>query len=262
MRDQLRAELRMKNEERELKNLVKTYKTPDMTGEQRERLDLALKAELKKTRLVPKESMVRRILRLTQFISPSVWLLQAVFLALAFLIARGQQTIYLWNLSVMIPFLGVIAVPEMAKSFSSGMWELEQSCFFNLRRLIAAKMAVFGFVDGIVVIFLMAAAGSRGAGPAGVVLAVLVPFCLSNTVYLVLFRLLKRRCTGYVLTAAGIAMVVGMLLLIRYLPALTDEAAGRLACGMGIGGVVILAASGYEVLKQIDREEITIWNFE
>lgn len=262
MRDELRAGLGMKNEERELKNLVKTYKAPDMTGEQRKRLDLALKAEVKKKRLVPRESMLRRMWRLAQFISPSVWLLQAVFLALAFLMAGGGQTGYLWNLSIMIPFLGVIAVPEMAKSFSSGMWELEQSCFFNLRRLIAAKMAVFGFVDGIFVIFLMAAAGSHGAGPAGVVLAVLVPFCLSNTVYLVLFRLLKRRCTGYVLTAAGIAMVFGMLLLIKYLPALTDEAAGWLACWMGIAGVVILAASGYEVLKQIDREEITIWNFE
>ena len=60
--------------------------------------------------------------------------------------------------------------------------------------------------------------GNRGSGLSGAVLAVLVPFLLSNAVYLGLFRVLKRHCSGYVLTAAGICMAGGMLMLKQYLP--------------------------------------------
>ena len=188
-------------------------------------------------------------------------MLQAVFLLLAIGISNGQnEEWYLWNVSAMIPFLGVICVPELTKSFSLGMWELEQSCCFHLRKLMAAKMAVMGIVDGVFLIFLMAAVGNRGSGLSGAVLAVLVPFLLSNAVYLWLFRVLKRHCSGYVLTAAGICMAGGMLMLKQYLPDLPSAVSSGAAAAIGTAGFVLLLVSGYGVLKQMDREETVVWN--
>ena len=154
--------------------------------------------------------------------------------------------------------------PDMTALQEQKLWvllrELEQSCCFHLRKLMAAKMAVMGIVDGVFLIFLMAAVGNRGSGLSGAVLAVLVPFLLSNAVYLWLFRVLKRHCSGYVLTAAGICMAGGMLMLKQYLPDLPSAVSSGAAAAIGTAGFVLLLVSGYGVLKQVDREETVVWN--
>lgn len=250
------------DEERAMRSALRQHEAPDMTALQEQKLRVLLSEELDKKRLTPAPGMWHHMWRLARFISPSVWILQAVFLLLAIWVS-GRQTEewYLWNLSAMIPFLGVICVPELTKSFSLGMWELEQSCCFNLRKLMAAKMAVLGTVDGVFLIFLMAAVGSRGTGFTEAVLAVLLPFQVSNAVYLGLFQVLKRHCSGYILTAAGIFMAGGILTLRRYLPELSVTVSAGMAAGIGITGFVLLLASGYGVIKQMDREETVIWNF-
>ena len=249
-------------EEKRLRSMMKQYEAPDMTALQEQKLWVLLREEADKKRLAPDRSMWRHMWRLAQFIAPSVWMLQAVFLLLAIGISNGQnEEWYLWNVSAMIPFLGVICVPELTKSFSLGMWELEQSCCFHLRKLMAAKMAVLGTVDGVFLIFLMAAVGSRGTGFTEAVLALLLPFQVSNAVYLGLFQVLKRHCSGYVLTAAGIFMAGGILMLRQYLPELPVTVSAGMAAGIGIAGFVLLLVSGYGVIKQMDREETVIWNF-
>lgn len=250
------------DEEKAMRSVLRQHEAPDMTALQEQKLRVLLSEELDKKRLTPAPGMWRHMWRLARFISPSVWILQAVFLLLVIWVS-GRQTEewYLWNLSAMIPFLGVICVPELTKSFSLGMWELEQSCCFNLRKLMVAKMAVLGTVDGVFLIFLMAAVGSRGTGFTEAVLALLLPFQVSNAVYLGLFQVLKRHCSGYVLTAAGIFMAGGILMLRQYLPELPVTVSAGMAAGIGIAGFVLLLVSGYGVIKQMDREETVIWNF-
>ena len=245
------------DEEKAMRSVLRQYEAPDMTALQEQKLRVLLNEELDKKRLTPATGMWR----LARFISPSVWLLQAVFLLLAIWVAgRRTEEWYLRTLLAMIPFLGVICVPELTKSFSLGMWELEQSCCFHLRKLMAAKMAVMGIVDGVFLIFLMAAVGNRGSSLSGAVLAVLAPFLLSNAVYLWLFRVLKRHCSGYVLTAAGICMAGGILMLKQYLPDLPSAVSSGAAAAIGTAGFVLLLVSGYGVLKQMDREEPVVWN--
>lgn len=258
----MKGKFGVSKEEKAFRSMMRQYEAPDMTAIQEQKLWNLLRTEADKKRLTPDQSMWRHMWRLAQFIVPSVWILQAVFLLLAIGVSNGQtEEWYLWNVSVMIPFLGVICVPELTKSFSLGMWELEQSCCFSLRKLMAAKMAVMGIVDGVFLIFLMAAVGSRGTGISGAVLAVLVPFSVSNAVYLGLFRVLKRHCSGYVLTAAGIFMAGGMLTLKQYLPDLPAAVSSGAAVVTGTAGLILLLVSGYGVLRQMDREETVIWNF-
>lgn len=258
----MRTTLKISREEERMRDAMRQYQAPDMTALQEQKLKILLEEELGKKRLAPEAAMAGQIWRLARFISPWVWILQAVFLVFALLISSMQtEEWYLWNLSVMIPFLGVICVPELSKSFSREMWELEQSCYYSLRRLMAAKMAAMGIADGVLLIFLMAAVGSRGSGFSGAILAVLVPFQLSNAVYLSLFQFLKRRCSGYILTAAGFLMAGGMLVMRYYLPELPTELSAAAAAAIGTAGFIILLASGYEALKKMDGEENVKWNF-
>ena len=100
------------------------------------------------------------------------------------------------------------------------MWELEQSCCFNLRKLMAAKMAVLSTVDGVFLIFLMAAVEAweldlrRLSSPC---------FCR--------FRCRALSISGAVSSAetplqrvcyspAGVFMAGGILMLRQYLPEL------------------------------------------
>lgn len=55
--------------------------------------------------------------------------------------------------SLLTPLLGALLVPELARSFSEGMWEMEQVCFYNLGEIMAFKMVILGGVSGVLIAF-------------------------------------------------------------------------------------------------------------
>ena len=82
------------DEEKAMRSVLRQHEAPDMTALQEQKLRVLLNEELDKKRLTPATGMWR----LARFISPSVWILQAVFLLLAIWVS-GRQTEewYLWN---------------------------------------------------------------------------------------------------------------------------------------------------------------------
>ena len=91
------------------------------------------------------------------------------------------------------------------------MWELEMSCRYNLRSIFAVKMLILGCVDFFVLgaaIFITGLSGTKFALTA---VMILVPFNLSNSLYLWLIVKLRHRCTNYVLAGTGVFLSLIML---------------------------------------------------
>ena len=251
----------MKRETQQIKELLLRCQAPDMGQEERSRLFQTLKMEMKRKRLVPQRSIGQSLWVQAHFISPAAWILQTVFLAFAVALAGAGDGWYLWRLASVIPFFGVICVPEITKSFCCGMWELEESCLYNLKRVTAMKLMIFGIVDGISLLFLAVAAGRAGAGIRETVLFILVPFNCSNAVYLWLFTVMGRRGNGYFMTAIGLMMAAGLNLLGYYVPnPLLSEV--WLAGVAGMASLVVLCVSICRLISRIESEESERWSFE
>lgn len=61
----------------------------------------------------------------------------------------------LWIVSAFVPFLGLLAVTENARSMVYGMNEFEMSTRFSLRSVILARMEVLGVLDLLILCFLI-----------------------------------------------------------------------------------------------------------
>lgn len=105
-----------------------------------------------------------------KYISPLLWIFQLLFFGVClFMIYQiDNSTDVTWLLSTIsfvVAFLGVIGFPEVCKSFSSQMWELEQSCKYNLRQIVTIKLSVIGSVDMLIVFILSVVAGLQTKSP-------------------------------------------------------------------------------------------------
>ncbi len=259
-----RGEEQIKEEqikEEQIKEFLLRCQAPDMGQEQRGKLFRTLKMEMARKRLVPRRSLGRSLWEQARFISPAAWVLQTVFLVFAVVLAGAGDGWYLWRLASVIPFFGVICVPEITKSFCCGMWELEESCLYNLKRVMAMKLMIFGIVDGISLLLLAATAGRAGAGIGEAVLFILVPFNCSNAVYLWLFTVMGRRENGYLMAAIGLLMAAGSTILGYYVPnPLLSKA--WLAAVAGIVSLAVLGAGIYRLISRMESEESEKWSFE
>lgn len=99
----------------------------------------------------------RRIVNQFRYISPLLWLSQLLAIGLCMLLIRqmgsgADRTAILSAISFIVALLGVIGFPEICKSFSWQMWELEQSCKYNLRQITAIKLSIIGAADLIIIL--------------------------------------------------------------------------------------------------------------
>lgn len=257
----------MTHEERRLKACMERIEAPLLTAVQRRSLDSQIAREAEKIVWVPGKNLAQRVWEQAAYISPFTWIFQVVFLAFGlYLLNAGLGMSAVKSLSVLIPLAGMIAVPEMTKSFSYGMWELEESCFYNMRQVIFLKMVILGIADGILILAFIAAAGSKGIRLTEAFYYMAVPFNLSNACYLFLFKLFKRRCSGYMVAAAGCLIIAAGWLAERY--RILDIS--RLMERTGPGAVwiavaasaAVLAAAGLCLLSGLKKEEEMIWSFE
>ena len=257
----------MNRKERQMKAYMETIRPPELSESRWEILNAVIAEESGKKVWIPRKSMAQRVWEQAAYISPLTWGFQLIFLLFGLYLLNQEMTgVMVKELAVLIPLTGIIAVPEFMKSFSRGMWELEESCFYNMRQLILLKMVIFGIADGLLITVLIAAAGSRGIRLTEAFYYIAVPFNLSNACYLFLFQLLKRRCSGYILAAAGCFMVAAGWMAQRYqlldisrLTALLGPGTVWIAVGVS---AAVLAGSVIRLLHGFEKEEGMIWSFE
>lgn len=256
----------MTGEEKQLMDLLKRYQAPDMEQDRVEQLERRLRQELSCTFLTPEKRMLGGIWSQVGYISPVTWMFQLLILLAGAALVSMQTEEALWlGMTVLVPLIGLVGVPELAKSFHCGMWELEESCFYNLREVMMMKMVIFGVADAVLLLAMLWMAGRGGMGLAESVVSILIPFNCSNAIYLELFRLLKRRCTGYVLAAAAFLTIMVFLASGQVAPLMFAEVTGLAVEKAAVlaGGISLLAlfGSGRHLLKHMKKEEQTLWSF-
>ncbi len=118
------------------------------------------------------------------------------------------ETLLLFSLTG--PALAALAAPVLARSYTCGMWELEEACCHNLPRLVSLRLSLCA----LAALPVLAAAALGGFGITGAMLGLvclLLPFLLANTLcYTILGRL--RGVAGS-LCCAGACIILALLFL-------------------------------------------------
>lgn len=77
------------------------------------------------------------------------WLLQLIVLYLAWRFLESEQEIVLMRrgMGIIAALFVILLIPELWKNLSNHCIEIEMASYYSLRRIYAARVAIFGFVD-------------------------------------------------------------------------------------------------------------------
>lgn len=108
------------------------------------------KARFLKTLPQPGIGMWKFILTQATYLRKCTLLFSALLLFPALIGAYRIEKDTVWIVSAFVPFLGLLAVTENARSMVYGMNEFEMSTRFSLRSVILARMGVLGVLDFLI----------------------------------------------------------------------------------------------------------------
>lgn len=145
----------MKDQDRYFKEILGAYTVAPADETDIQKTILAGKQLLMKNP-VQELHWYRRIVNQFKYISPLLWFSQLLVIGICMLLisqisSDTDMTAILSAISFIVALLGVVGFPEVCKSFSYQMWELEQSCKYNLRQIIAIKLSIIGTIDLIII---------------------------------------------------------------------------------------------------------------
>lgn len=188
-------------------------------------------ANIRKTILAGKQLLMKnpvqevcwykRIGNQFKYISPLLWLSQLLAVGLCiFLISQINSstdiTAVLSAISCIVALLGVVGFPEVCKSFSYQMWELEQSCKYNLRQLVAIKLTIIGTLDLLIILAITFFTCLQTELPMWeMALYLFVPFNLACIVSFFVTTLARNKNTVLPIFPAGFGVAFLMLLCIN-----------------------------------------------
>jgi hypothetical protein len=163
----------------------------------------------------------KRIGNQFKYISPLLWLAQLLAVGLCiFLINQINSstdiTAVLSAISCIVALLGVVGFPEVCKSFSYQMWELEQSCKYNLRQIVAIKLSIIGTIDLLIVLMITLLTSIQTNLPVWeMALYLFVPFNLACIVSFFVTSLARNKNWIFPIFPAGLGLSFLMLLCIN-----------------------------------------------
>jgi len=202
--------------EKEIRAFLAGIRQPEIE-EERKRQSLALfRQQRKRLRFTGKKPYAQRLWEQAAYISPGAWLGQGgvvLLMGFAFHFFYWGKGDILVTLAACAPLFGLIGFTEVMKSYQKDMWELEQSCRYNLRELAAMRLLIFGLVDLVLVAVIFAMGLCIGIRADLLILFFLVPVLLSDSIYLRLMERFRKGFGAMVPAGAGILMAAGWLIL-------------------------------------------------
>ena len=207
-------------------------------------------------------NVMGRIRSQITYISPAVWMAQFLLLLLCVYLMKdrssGSDRQMLFSVaSLFAASIALIGFPELCKSFSCGMWELEQACKYNLRQLMSLKMAIVGVADLICMALISVLCSGYSALPFWQVgIYLLVPFNLVCICGFLTVSFLRDKARPFAIWIAGggAAAAVFLALSTRYAIYAVDFSVWIW------GFVVSIAVSGVLIarfLKDLKQEVFT-----
>lgn len=142
----------------------------------------------------------------TRYIRKRWWGLQFMLLLFTGMFVRGADS---WAaqrlLGIAAPLFVIMAIPELWKNRSSDSMEIEGAAYFSIRQIYAARMLIFGVVDGLLLGIFSAVLSLTARVMAG---EILIQFFLPMIVTCcICFRTLCSRCITSEYTACFLSLL-------------------------------------------------------
>ena len=215
-----------------------------------------------------KKSLFQRIVEQIGFISHTMWIVQLCsisFLCWIIISLSNKDTqinSILAMITCLVPLVALIGMPELCRSFKYGMWEIEQSCVYNLRQLLSMKLIIIGFADLLIASMLIGLFGlEQDGGYLTLSVYILVPFIISNMCYLLVFNFMRQRNSNYILTTIGIALGCVFLRITTY-PRVYESNVLWLWIILLIVALAVLAGTIYKLLIGIEKGDGLNWSLQ
>ena len=207
----------------------------------------------------------RRIVNQFKYISPLLWLSQLLAIGICMLLisqisSDTDITSILSAISFVVALLGVVGFPEICKSFSYQMWELEQSCKYNLRQIVAIKLSIIGTIDLLIILAITLFTSLQTELPMWeMALYLFVPFNLACIVSFFVTSLARNKNSVFPIFPAGFGFAFLMLLWInRFSPYQSISIPIWLILCFGTFAILIWKAAQF--IKGMDEGGLAICN--
>jgi len=157
-----------------------------------------------------------------QFTKINTWLIQFILLILTTIlitkVINDESFVFVIQcLTIIVIFSVSFFVEEIFRSFTSGMWELEQTLKYDLRQHIIIKLLIFGSVDLLLIVCLsLISQGILAVFFFKIFLYLLVPFNISCIVVFSLLTVWRNSITSTVLWISSGIVLVGVMFLTNF----------------------------------------------
>lgn len=251
----------MKNQDRYFKKKLGAYTVAPADEMDIQKTILAGKQLLMKNP-VQELRWYKRIVNQFKYISPFLWLSQLLAIGLCMLLISQMNsdtdiTAFLSAISFIVALLGVVGFPEICKSFSYQMWELEQSCKYNLRQIVAIKLSIIGTIDLLIIIAITLFTSLQTKLPIWeMALYLFVPFNLACIVSFFVTSLARNKNSIF---PAGFGIAFLMLLCINRF-SLYQSTSIPIWLVLCFGTFVILIWKTVQFIKGMDEGGLAICN--
>lgn len=231
--------------------------------EQKRQALTVLKLERAKKRVLPRKTFREKLLDQASYLSFGSWAGQAVILlCICLLLGESgfgkRETLLLTAAGT--PLFGVLGIVEILRSFRSGMWELEETCRYNLRQIEGMRLCLFGLGDLIAAAVIFGVGLTEGYGLKLLILFFLVPLLISDGIFLLLANRFRKGAYSLVPVAAAFALAVFW----AYYAGSILDIPGQLAVfmrplpffGILLGSAGLLGFACIQFLKETKEEKI------
>ena len=216
----------MNRNDQEIRNYLQQDSVPSYDPEKMQQT-VRLARQAYCSRLLSKRIGFGKFIRMQMhFIGHWVWFTQAA-LVFGFLILLtkcdfGQPDLQhiLLLFSAASPMIALVGFPELLKSYSHGMEEIESCTRFSMRKLMGARMLILGLTDLFCLTVILAVSTAHsGEFLMRMILYLFVPFNLTCCGCLTVLSHVKSRQNGYycgAICALCIAVFVSLSFVKRY----------------------------------------------
>ena len=185
---------RFPRKDSELETLLKQINTPDIDPDIRRNQIAKLSRDIQDMEYFPKHSFAEQILTQMSFISGWVWIAQAGVVFLLYFCSFYFNDISIKPyLLFMAPGLSLILIYELAKSFSSNIWEMEAACRYNLAQIFLFRLCILCGCDFMVLACTLVVYRMTGGTFWEFCFLLLLPFLITVSASLFILRRVGNR---------------------------------------------------------------------
>lgn len=150
----------------------------------------------------------------TWLIQFSLLLLTIIFITKA--INNEPSVLIIQSVTIAIIFSAIFFTEELSQSFTTGMWELEQTLKYDLRQHTITKLLIFGVADLCIITCLALICKGVVEVPFWqIILYLLVPFNITCIVLFSLFTIWRNHLTSFIFWVGSGLILMGTVIVIN-----------------------------------------------